>query len=114
MWEYSYIGDPLLRTDIQPSNENESDPPESKPAPDKRVSEFIDTLRARINAQDEAQRQSWLKQQAKPASKRKQTPTTTPDWLKPPPKRSSSGAKSAAGQNRPPGNSPKRPQRSSR
>jgi hypothetical protein len=113
MWECSYIGDQLLSTDIHPSNENESDTPESKPTPDKRVSEFIDTLRARISAQDEAQRQSWLKQ-AKPASKRKHTPVVNPEWLKAPPKRGQSATKPAAAQNRPFGNSGKRPQRSSR
>jgi hypothetical protein len=68
-----------LRIDIRPFNESEHDTTTDSPS-DARASDFIDTLRARVTSQDEAQRQTWLKA-AKPESKRKRTSTANPDWL---------------------------------
>jgi hypothetical protein len=111
MWEHTYIGVRLLSIDIRPFNEEDYDTTSSDSPTDARVSEFIETLRARINSRDEAQRESWLKA-AKPESKRKRITQTNPDWLKPNKTAHSAPKKSAAPHQRPPGSPVKK--RSSR
>lgn len=71
-----------MSIDIRPFNEAENPTPASESTTDARASEFIDTLRARVTSQDEAQRETWLKA-AKPVSKRKRTSPVNPDWLNP-------------------------------
>lgn len=100
-----------MSIDIRPFNEEETDTPTSNSTADARVSDFIETLRARVNSKDEAQRQTWLKEAAKPVSKRKRTPTTNPDWLNPKRPAQSTQKKSAAPQQRPFGNHAKRSSR---
>ena len=71
-----------MSIDIRPFNAEENPTPASESSTDTRASEFIDTLRARVTSQDEAQREKWLKA-VKPVSKRRRAPVVNPDWLTP-------------------------------
>jgi hypothetical protein len=77
MWGDSYIGDQLLRIEINPFNENGSNTSSSNSTPDPRANAFLESLRARVSTQDEAQRETWLKAR-KTGSRRKQAQPANP------------------------------------
>lgn len=66
--------------EIRPFTENKSDTPSAEPGSDSRASAFMETLRARINIEDEARQEKWDKAAAKASSRRK-PPVPRPDWL---------------------------------
>lgn len=99
-----------MRIEINPFNENGSNTSSSNSTPDPRANAFLESLRARVSTQDEAQRETWLKAR-KTGSRRKQAqpanpgePTTT--------KRAPSATKTATVEAKStPGEGKKRPKR---
>jgi hypothetical protein len=78
---HTYIGDLLLTIDIRPFKEEGNPTPASESTTDARAAEFLESLRARVNSQDEAQREAWLKA-SKPVSKHKHNLSVNPEWLR--------------------------------
>ncbi len=73
-----------MTIDIRPFNETTTESTDTdKTEPDARTREFMETLRARINFEDEARQEKWDKAVTKPTGRRKAPAVARPDWLNP-------------------------------
>lgn len=73
-----------MAIEIRPFSETTSEGTDTdKTEPDARTREFMETLRARINFEDEARQEKWDKAVTKTTSRRKAAPVARPDWLTP-------------------------------
>jgi hypothetical protein len=75
-----------LNNHIRPLGEQSKDDASSEPASDARAAEFMNSLRARISSQDEAQEKSWVEKVVKPKPVVPMTPGN-PTWMNPPEKK---------------------------
>lgn len=66
---------------IRPFSETTHDHVPSAPSADSRATDFINTLRTRIDNQDEAQREKWDKL-VKPPAKKKPVEPGNPSWMR--------------------------------
>jgi hypothetical protein len=73
-----------LPIEIRPFNETTNESTDTdKTEPDARTREFMETLRARINFEDEARQEKWDKAATKATGRRKPPQVARPDWLNP-------------------------------